>query len=78
LPNPSFAIAEALRKMPPFQTKAQQPVRQLDQAAPLSIVEPDTDTLIAFAIWAVVTAMIAIWSGRKSEEYDSRTAVLSV
>ena len=43
-----------------------------------SIVEPDKDTLIAFAIWFVTTTIGMIWTGRKSEEYDSRTAVLSV
>jgi hypothetical protein len=64
LPNPNCAIAAALRKVPTFQTKGRQPRRQLGQAAPRSIVEPDTDALIAFAIWAVVTAMVAIPSGR--------------
>jgi hypothetical protein len=43
-----------------------------------SIVEPDANTFIAFAIWAVVTAMVVILSGRKSKAYGSRTAVLSV
>lgn len=47
-----------------------------------SIMEPDTNTLIAFALWAVATACGVILAGRKSEEqekeYDSRTPVLTV
>ena len=43
-----------------------------------SIVEPDTRTVVVFAILAGATAIVAIWPERKSEEHDSRTAVPSV
>jgi hypothetical protein len=47
-----------------------------------SIVEPDTNTLIAFAVWAAATLLGAILAGRRpgmqGKEYDSRTPVLTV
>jgi hypothetical protein len=43
-----------------------------------SVVEPDANTLIALGIWAGVTVAAAILTGKGSEQYDSRTAVLSV
>jgi hypothetical protein len=43
-----------------------------------SILEPDKHTLLAFAIWIVATTLVVIWTGRKSEDDDSRSAVLSM
>ena len=43
-----------------------------------SILEPDSTTLIALACWVGLTALFAIVAGRKTENYDTRAAVLSM
>jgi hypothetical protein len=43
-----------------------------------SIVEPDEATLIALGLWAALTVVALIWSGKSKEEHESRAAVLSV
>lgn len=43
-----------------------------------SIVEPDSTTLIAFAIWAVLTLCALLLTSKGNEEYEPGTPVLSV